>query len=132
MATTQAPVSHLRENPFQIAREQLRRVAEVFGIDQNLVNVLQECKKAVEVSIPVSMDDGDDRGLHRLPRRAQHRARPVQGRHPLPPGRHARRGQGAGDVDDLEVRGRQHPVRRREGRRRLRPEDDCPRASSSG
>ena len=58
MATTQAPVSHLRENPFDIAREQLRMVAEVFEIDQNLVNVLQECKKAVEVSVPVSMDDG--------------------------------------------------------------------------
>ncbi len=58
MATTQAAVSHLRENPFEIAREQLRRVAEVFGIDQNLVNVLQECKKAVEVSVPVAMDDG--------------------------------------------------------------------------
>jgi glutamate dehydrogenase (NAD(P)+) len=53
-----APVSHLRENPFDIARDQLRRVAEVFGIDQNLVNVLQECKKSVEVSIPVGMDDG--------------------------------------------------------------------------
>ncbi len=58
MATTQAAVSHLRENPFEIAREQLRRVAEVFDISQNLVNVLQECKKAVEVSIPVAMDDG--------------------------------------------------------------------------
>jgi glutamate dehydrogenase (NAD(P)+) len=58
VATTEAAVSHLRENPFEIAREQLRRVAEVFGIDQNLVNVLQECKKAVEVSVPVSMDDG--------------------------------------------------------------------------
>jgi glutamate dehydrogenase (NAD(P)+) len=58
VAAVQAPVSHLRENPFQIAREQLRLVAEVFGIDQNLVNVLQECKKAVEVAIPVSMDDG--------------------------------------------------------------------------
>jgi glutamate dehydrogenase (NAD(P)+) len=58
VATTQAAVSHLRENPFAIAREQLRRVAEVFGIDQNLVNVLQECKKAVEVSVPVAMDDG--------------------------------------------------------------------------
>jgi len=58
VATTEAPVSHLRENPFEIAREQLRRVAEVFEIDQNLVNVLQECKKAVEVSVPVQMDDG--------------------------------------------------------------------------
>ena len=56
--STLAPVSHLRENPFDIARDQLRRVAEVFEIDQNLVNVLQECKKGVEVSIPVGMDDG--------------------------------------------------------------------------
>src|SRR5213078_3087993 len=29
-----------------------------FAIDPNLVNVLQECKKAVSVSIPVAMDDG--------------------------------------------------------------------------
>jgi glutamate dehydrogenase (NAD(P)+) len=58
VTTVDAPVSHLRENPFEIAREQLRRVANVFAIDPNLVNVLQECKKAVSVSIPVAMDDG--------------------------------------------------------------------------
>ena len=58
MTTIEAPETHLRENPFQIAREQLRRVAEIFEIDQRLVNVLQECKKAVAVSIPVTMDDG--------------------------------------------------------------------------
>jgi glutamate dehydrogenase (NAD(P)+) len=56
-------VSHLRENPLEIAREQLRRVAAVFGIPANLVNVLQECKKAVEVSIPVSMDNGETRAF---------------------------------------------------------------------
>ena len=132
MATTQAPVSHLRENPFEIAREQLRRVAEVFEIDQNLVNVLQECKKAVEVSVPVAMDDGSTRGLHRLSRRAQHRARSVEGRNPLPPRRDARRGQGARDVDDVEVRARGHSVRRREGRRRLQSEADVASASCSG
>jgi glutamate dehydrogenase (NAD(P)+) len=54
----EAPVSHLKENPFELSREQLRRVASLFGIDARLVNVLQECKKAVEVSIPVTMDDG--------------------------------------------------------------------------
>ena len=54
----EAQVSHLRENPFEIAREQLRRVAATFEIDQNLVNVLGTCKKAVEVSVPVHMDDG--------------------------------------------------------------------------
>ena len=58
MTTLEAPESHLRENPFDIAREQLRRVADIFNIDQRLVNVLQECKKAVVVSIPVTMDDG--------------------------------------------------------------------------
>ena len=62
MAATQL-TSHLRENPFEIAREQLRHVADVFGIDQNLVNVLSQCKRAVEVSIPVQMDDGSTRAF---------------------------------------------------------------------
>ncbi|MBA2360120.1 MAG: Glu/Leu/Phe/Val dehydrogenase [Actinobacteria bacterium] len=51
--------THLRENPFEIAQDQLRRVAEVFQIDQNLVRVLEQCKKAVSVSIPVYMDRGE-------------------------------------------------------------------------
>jgi glutamate dehydrogenase (NAD(P)+) len=59
VTTIEAPESHLRENPYEIAREQLRRVAELFAVDSNLVNVLQECKKAVVVSVPVTMDDGN-------------------------------------------------------------------------
>jgi glutamate dehydrogenase (NAD(P)+) len=58
VTTVEAPVSHLRENPYDIAKQQLRRVADAFAIDPNLVNVLQECKKALVVSIPVTMDDG--------------------------------------------------------------------------
>jgi glutamate dehydrogenase (NAD(P)+) len=50
--------THLRENPFSLARDQLVRVGEAFGVDPNLVSVLQGCKKSVEVSVPVSMDDG--------------------------------------------------------------------------
>jgi glutamate dehydrogenase (NAD(P)+) len=61
VTSVEAPVSHLRENPYDIAREQLRRVADVFEIDNNLVNVLSECKKALVVSIPVGMDDGSVR-----------------------------------------------------------------------
>jgi glutamate dehydrogenase (NAD(P)+) len=53
-----AMVSHLRENPFGIAQAQLRRVGEIFAIDPDLIRVLSLCKKAVEVSIPVAMDDG--------------------------------------------------------------------------
>jgi len=58
VTTVDAPTSHLRENPLEIARDQLQRVATAFDIDENLVRVLGECKKAVEVSIPVGMDDG--------------------------------------------------------------------------
>jgi glutamate dehydrogenase (NAD(P)+) len=54
----EARASHLRENPFEIARAQLRRVGDEFGIHENLIRVLSQCKKAVEVSIPVQMDDG--------------------------------------------------------------------------
>ena len=55
---TSTETTHLRENPFELARLQLRRIGETFGIDGNLINVLSECKKSVEVSIPVAMDDG--------------------------------------------------------------------------
>jgi glutamate dehydrogenase (NAD(P)+) len=63
VTTIEAPESHLRENPYDIAKEQLRRVAREFGIEANLVNVLQECKKALVVSIPVTMDDGTIRAF---------------------------------------------------------------------
>ena len=63
MTTLEVPESHLLENPYDIAKEQLRRVAELFGVDPNLVNVLQECKKAVVVSVPVTMDDGSIQAL---------------------------------------------------------------------
>src|SRR6188474_562808 len=56
--STAAAESHLREDPYEIARAQLQRVGEIFAIDPDLVRVLSHCKKAVEVSIPVSMDDG--------------------------------------------------------------------------
>ncbi|MBA3412605.1 MAG: Glu/Leu/Phe/Val dehydrogenase [Actinobacteria bacterium] len=58
MTTVEAPVSHLRENPFEVARTQLRRVADLFQLDESLVNVLSECKKSLAVSIPTRMDDG--------------------------------------------------------------------------
>src|SRR5580765_4423596 len=54
-----APTStHLRENPFELAQGQLRRVGETFAVDPNLIRILRSCKKSVEVSVPVQMDDG--------------------------------------------------------------------------
>ena len=60
---TAAPESHLRENPFRLAQQQLHKVADTFGIDDRLVEVLKQCKKTVEVSIPTSMDDGSVRAF---------------------------------------------------------------------
>ena len=50
--------THLKENPYEVARAQLHRVADTFGIDESLVRVLERCKKGVVVSIPTRMDDG--------------------------------------------------------------------------
>ena len=40
--STAEVASHLRENPFELAKTQLRKVGEVFGIDPNLIRVLLE------------------------------------------------------------------------------------------
>ena len=70
-----------------------------------------------------------DPGLHRVSRSVQHHPRTRERRHPLPSRRLARRGHRARRVDDVEVRRRTHSVRRRQGRRHLRSEQDvAPRA----
>ncbi len=53
-----APESHLKENPFGVAQAQLHLVADTFGIDDDVIRVLERCKKSVIVSIPTTMDDG--------------------------------------------------------------------------
>src|SRR5689334_300890 len=54
-------MTHLLANPLDLAQEQLRRVASVFDIDDDLVRVLSRCKKSLTVSNPVAMDDGTTR-----------------------------------------------------------------------
>jgi glutamate dehydrogenase (NAD(P)+) len=56
--TAAVPGTHLRENPYELAKQQLISVADLFGIDENLVNVLSRPKKAVSVGVPVRKDDG--------------------------------------------------------------------------
>jgi glutamate dehydrogenase (NAD(P)+) len=58
VTTVEAPPSHLRENPWEMARSQLRRIAGLIDVSDSMLNVLQECKKCVSVSIPTRMDDG--------------------------------------------------------------------------
>ena len=57
-ATAARHVSDPEDDPRAIARQQLRNVADAFGISDDLVAILGECKKAVEVTIPTTMDDG--------------------------------------------------------------------------
>ncbi len=45
-------------SPFRMAQQQLQDVADIFGIDDDLVGILGACKKSVEVAIPTTMDDG--------------------------------------------------------------------------
>jgi glutamate dehydrogenase (NAD(P)+) len=58
VTTVEAPPSHLRENPWEMARSQLRRIAGLIDVSDSMLNVLQECKRSVAVSIPTRMDDG--------------------------------------------------------------------------
>ncbi len=58
MATLASQPTHLKEDPWEMARSQLRRVATLIDLDENMLNVLSECKKAVIVSVPTRMDDG--------------------------------------------------------------------------
>jgi glutamate dehydrogenase (NAD(P)+) len=54
----EAPAAHIQEDPWEMAQEQLRRTAALGDIGENMLNVLLKCKKSLEVSIPVRMDDG--------------------------------------------------------------------------
>ena len=63
-------------------------------------------------------------GLHRVPGAALDLARAVEGRRALRAGREPGRGARAGELDDVEVRSGQHPVRRGQGRYYLRPAQD--------
>jgi glutamate dehydrogenase (NAD(P)+) len=58
MTTLEAPAPHLSEDPWEMARSQLRRVAELIDLDENMLAVLSDCKKSVVVSVPTRMDDG--------------------------------------------------------------------------
>ena len=108
------------DNVWEMAQRQLDEVAKLIGLNESIHGYLRVPKRVLEVSVPVRMDDGSFRMF--VGYRVQHNMSrgPGKGGIRYPPGRDPRRGQGAGDVDDLEVRAGQHSVRRRQGRRDLR------------
>jgi glutamate dehydrogenase (NAD(P)+) len=58
VATAERPETSVQENPWEMAREQLRRTASVIELSDDMLNVLLGCKKAIEVSVPTRRDDG--------------------------------------------------------------------------
>jgi len=57
--TVEATPSHLKHDPWEMAREQTRRACRLLdNLGQNMLNVLLDCKRAVECAVPVRMDDG--------------------------------------------------------------------------
>ncbi|HEY7198084.1 MAG TPA: Glu/Leu/Phe/Val dehydrogenase [Gaiellaceae bacterium] len=59
MAIVEAAPTHLKQDPWAMARDQVRRAAELLDdVGDNMLNILLECKRAVEVGVPVRMDDG--------------------------------------------------------------------------
>jgi glutamate dehydrogenase (NAD(P)+) len=58
MATVEATPSHLKHDPWRMAREQARRACRLVDLNENMLHVLLDCKRAVECAVPVRMDDG--------------------------------------------------------------------------
>ncbi len=107
-------------NPWLAAAARFDEAAEALKLDDGMRKVLKSPRAEITVNIPVQLDDGRLEVFTGY--RVQHSmARgPGQGRHPLRARRDAGRSARAGSLDDVEVRGGEYPVRRREGRRDLR------------
>ena len=115
------------ENPFESMMERFDRAAKLLNLNPDLYAVMRVPNRELKVYIPVRMDSGRLEIFEGY--RVQHNfARgPAKGGIRYAPDVTHRRGARARRVDDLEVRGRQRPIRRREGRRHLRPGADVPR-----
>ena len=116
---TQVPQA-VEANPYEMFKTQVRLAGEKLGLSQDLLEIIETPERVLEVSIPVRMDDGHIKVFQGLPRSALPRPRALQGWDPLPPSGDRGRGQGPGRLDDPQMRGGGHPLRRRQRRDRLR------------
>ncbi len=119
-------------NPFEMAQRQFDEVADQLGLDAGVRAMLRLPLREFHFRIPVRMDDGSLKVFARLPRPAQRRARPGQGRNPLGGQRDDRHRPRPRHLDDVEVRGGRHPARRRQGRHHRRSLRRCPSPRRSG
>ena len=108
---------------YDVAIQQFDDAAAMLGLDESVADHLRKCKRELTVNFPVRMDKRRRADVHRLQDSAQPRTGAGKGRHSLPSDGQPGRGEGPCHVDDLEVRGRRHPLRRRQGRSSLRPQN---------
>jgi|GEM_PF-2000254 len=110
---------------YETALRQYDRAVSRMDIDDNAVEYLRWPQREFSVNFPVRRDNGSiemfsgyrvHHSTVRGPTKGG-RARPDKGGYPLQPERHAGRSPGAGDVDDLEMRAGQPPLRRCQRRR---------------
>ncbi len=113
------------------AEARFDNAAEKLGLDDGVRKVLRTPTREVTVNIPVQLDDGRLEVFTGYRVQHSHGARPGQRRHSLRARCDARRSARAGVLDDVEMRGGQYPVRRREGRRDLRSVDDVRRRTGA-
>ena len=117
---------HMETNPWEAQAARFELAARKLNLDPGLWKILSQPAREITVHIPVPMDDGRIELFTGY--RVQHSmARgPAKGGIRYSPEVDARRSARAGQLDDLEMRGGQHSLWRRQGRRHLRSQDDQP------
>ena len=76
-------------NPWEAQAARFDFAAKKLNLDAGIWKILRYPSREIIVHIPVGMDDGTHRGLHRLSRAALASRAAGQGRHPLRAGRDA-------------------------------------------
>ncbi len=121
LATEELALDANETNPWAAQAARFNTAARKLDLDEGIAKILGHPARELTVHIPVQMDDG------RIEVFTGYRVQHSEARGPAKGGirydqrRHARRGARPGELDDLEVRRGQHPLRRRQGRHRLRP-----------
>ena len=119
-------------SPYEVALLQFDEACEHMTLRKGVREMLRTCKRELTVNFPVVMDNGKVQMFTGY--RVHHSTirGPTKGGIRYHPEREPRRGARPGHVDDLEVRRREHPLRRRQGRRHRRPASSSRSASWSG
>src|ERR1019366_4004891 len=118
-------------NPWEQQAARFNLAAEKLKLDEGLWRVLQQPNREIIVHIPVAMDNGQlevftgYRVQPSIARGPRQRRSAVFAR--CDPRRSAR----PGELDDLEVRGGEYPVRRGQGRHHLRSQEHVARRTGA-